>query len=136
MGKTLYLTIEVHNGLIKRFVNTSAFMSIMSIIIIRELGFMHLILGNESYKITFYTITRALDRIMNILVKVGNFQCSMVFLIVDTHSYNVFLGLEFLMKIRVVINVEKGIIQVQNGPSMEVELLPLIIINMLQHVSE
>lgn len=60
----------------------------------------------------------------------------MVFLIVDTHNYSVFLGLDFLMKIRVVINVEKGIIQVQNGPTMEVELLPLIIINMLQHVSE
>ncbi len=73
---------------------------------------------------------------MNILVKVGNFQCNMVFLIVNTHNYNVFLGLDFLMKIRVVINVEKGIIQVQNGPSMEIELLPLIIINMLQHISE
>jgi len=136
MGKTLHLTIEVHNGLIKGLVDTCAFMSIMATTIIRELRFMHLILGNESYKITFCTITRALDRIMNILVKVGNFQCSMVFLIVDTHNYNVFLGLDFLMKIRVVINVEKGIIQVQNGPTMEVELLPLIIINMLQHVSE
>jgi hypothetical protein len=47
---------------------------------------------------------------MNILVKVGNFQCSMVFLIVDTNNYNILLGLDFLMKIRVVVDVEKGII--------------------------
>jgi hypothetical protein len=30
----------------------------------------------------------------------------------------------------------KGIIQMQNGLGMEVELMPLIIVNMLQHVSE
>jgi len=40
------------------------------------------------------------------------------------------------MKIKMVIDVEKGKIQVRNGLGMEVELLPLIIVNMLQHVSE
>jgi hypothetical protein len=35
-----------------------------------------------------------------------------------------------------VIDIEKGKIQVQNGLGMEVELLPLIIVNMLQPVSE
>jgi len=79
--KALHLTIKVCNGLIEGLVDTSAFMSIMITIIIRKLGIMHLVLGNESYKITFCTIMRALGRIMNILIKVGNFWCSMVFLL-------------------------------------------------------
>jgi hypothetical protein len=35
------------------------------------------------------------------------------------------------MKIGVVVDVEKGIIQVHNGPSMEIKLLPLTIVNIL-----
>jgi hypothetical protein len=54
----------------------------------------------------------------------------------DTNSYDVLLGLDFLMKIGVVVDVENGIIQVCNGLSMEVELLPLTIITMLQFISE
>jgi hypothetical protein len=60
----------------------------------------------------------------------------MVFLIVDTDNYDVFLGLDFLMKIGMVVDVEKGVIQVRNGPSVEIELLPLTIFNMLQPISE
>jgi len=55
---------------------------------------------------------------------------------VDIDNCNVLSGLDFLMKIRMVIDIEKGKIQVQNGLGMEVELLPLIIVNMLQPVSE
>ncbi len=60
----------------------------------------------------------------------------MVFLIRDISNYNILLGLDFLMKIRVVVDVEKGIILLQNGMGMEVKLLPLIIVNMLQPISE
>jgi hypothetical protein len=38
------------------------------------------------------------------------------------------------MKIGVVVDVEKGIIQLHNGPSMEIKLLSLIIVNILQVV--
>lgn len=40
------------------------------------------------------------------------------------------------MKLRVVIDVEKGIILLQNRLGMEVKLLPLIIVNMLQLIIE
>jgi hypothetical protein len=60
----------------------------------------------------------------------------MVFLIVDTDNYDILLGLDFFMKIGTTIDVEKGVIQVQNGLGMAVELLPLIIINMLHLVTE
>jgi len=59
-----------------------------------------------------------------------------MFFIMDINSYDVFLGLDFFMKIGAVVDVEKGVIQVRNGPSMEVELLPLTIINVLQPISE
>jgi hypothetical protein len=34
----------------------------------------------------------------------------MVFLVVDTENYNLLLGLDFLMKIKAVVDVEKGVI--------------------------
>ncbi len=75
-GKTLHLTIEVHNGLIERLVDTSAFILVMVTTIVRELRIMHLVSGNESYKTTYGTITKALGRITYILMKVGNVQCN------------------------------------------------------------
>ncbi len=56
----------------------------------------------------------------------------MIFLVVDTDSYDLLLGLDFLIKIGIVVDVDKGIIQVCNGPGMEVEVLPLDVVNMLQ----
>ncbi len=55
----------------------------------------------------------------------------MIFLVVDTNNYDLLLGLDFLTKIRIVVDVEKGIIQVPNRPRMEVEVLPLNVMNML-----
>ncbi len=102
------MTVEVHNGLIEGIVDTSAFISMMAATIVQELGIMHLVLGNESYKPASSTIIKALGRITDILMKVGNVQCSMVFLIVDIDSYDVVLGSDFLMKISIVVDMEKG----------------------------
>jgi hypothetical protein len=55
----------------------------------------------------------------------------MIFLVVDTNNYNLLLGLDFLMKIKTIVDVDKGVIQVRNGPSIIVEVLPLNVINML-----
>jgi hypothetical protein len=51
--------------------------------------------------------------------------------VVDTNNYDLFLGLDFFIKIEAVVDVEKGMIQVRNGPGMEVEVLPLNVVNML-----
>jgi hypothetical protein len=56
----------------------------------------------------------------------------MIFLVADTSSYDLLLGLDFLIKIRAVVDVEKGVIQVHNGPGTEVEILTLNVVNMLQ----
>ncbi len=56
----------------------------------------------------------------------------MVFLVVDIDNYDLLLGLDFFIKIGVVIDMEKGVIQVHNVPRMEVEVLPLKMVNMFE----
>jgi hypothetical protein len=51
-----------------------------------------------------------LGRLGDIHVHVGNVVYNMVFLVVDTNTYDLLLGLNFLMKIGAVVNVEKGTI--------------------------
>jgi hypothetical protein len=50
---------------------------------------------------------------------------------VDTNNYDLLLRLDFVIKIRAVVNVEKGVIQVRNESGMEMEVLPLNVVNML-----
>jgi hypothetical protein len=59
----------------------------------------------------------------------------MTFMVVDTDSYDVLLGLDFLMKIRAIVDVERGLIQVRKGPGTNVEVLPLTMVNLLQNMS-
>jgi hypothetical protein len=56
-------------------------------------------------------------------------------MVVDTDSYDVLFGLDFLMKIGAIIDVERGLIQVRKGPGTDVEVLPLTMVNLLQRMS-
>jgi hypothetical protein len=58
----------------------------------------------------------------------------MVFMVVDIVSYDVLLGLDFLIKIGVVVDVEQGLIQVRQGWRDNVHAFPLNMVNMLQLV--
>jgi hypothetical protein len=40
----------------------------------------------------------------------------MTFMVVDINNYDIFLGLDFLMKIGAIVDVEQGLIQVKHGP--------------------
>jgi len=68
-------------------------------------------------------------------VKVGGVQCAMTFMVVDTDSYDVLMGLDFLMKIGAVVDVERGLIQIRHGPGSNVEVLPLTMVNLLQRMN-
>jgi hypothetical protein len=94
---------------------------------------MHLVSRHETYKTTSGTVTTALGRLDDIHVRVGNVVCNMVFLVVDINTYDLLLGLKFLMKIEVVVYVEKDTIQVRHGPRANVEMLPLNVVNIVQH---
>ncbi len=107
-------------------------MSIMAAAVVRELGLMHLVSGLETYKTASGVITQALGRISEVPIKVGGMQCSMTFMVVDTDSYDVLLGLDLLIKIGAIVDVEQGLIQVRRGPGIDVEVLPLTMVNLIQ----
>jgi len=96
---------------------------------------MHFMTGSETYKTALRVVTQALGRIDEVPVKVGGVQCAMTFMVVDIDSYDVLLGLDFLMKIGTVVDVERGLIQVRHGPGSNVEVLPLTMVNLLQRMN-
>jgi hypothetical protein len=55
-------------------------------------------------------VTQALGRIEEVPIKVGGVQCSMTFMVVDTNSYDILLGLDLLIKIGAIVDVEQGLI--------------------------
>jgi hypothetical protein len=107
----------------------------MAAAVIQKLGLMHLVSGSETYKTASRVVTQALGRIDEIPVKVGGVQCTMTFMVVDTDSYDVLLGLDLLIKIGAIVDVERGLIQVRHGPGTKVEVLPLTMVNMLQKMN-
>jgi predicted aspartyl protease len=133
-SKTLHLFVEVNNYIVEGLVDTGASMTVMAAAVVRELGMMHLVTGSETYKTASGVITQALDKINEVPVKVGGIQCTMTFMVVDTDSYDVLLGLDFLMKIGTIVDVECSLIQVRHGPGANVEVLPLTMVNLLQRV--
>jgi len=96
---------------------------------------MHFMTRSETYKTALRVVTQALGRIDEVPVKVGGVQCAMTFMVVDIDSYDVLLGLDFLMKIGAVVDVERGLIQVRHGPGSNVEVLPLAMVNLLQRMN-
>jgi hypothetical protein len=56
----------------------------------------------------------------------------MTFMVMDTDSYDVLLGLDLLIKIGAIVDVEQGLIQVRRGPGTNVEVLPLTVVNLMQ----
>jgi hypothetical protein len=104
----------------------------MAAAVVRELGLMHLVSGSETYKTTSGAITQALGRITKVPIKVGEVKCRMTFMVVDMDSYDILLGLDLLIKIGAIVDVEQGLIQVQRGPGADVEVLPLTMVNLIQ----
>ncbi len=131
-SKTMHLSVEMNGYLIEGLVDTGASMSVMAAVVVREMGMIHLVSGSETYKIASGIVTQAMGRIDEVSVKIGGVQCLMTFMVVDTDSYDVLLGLDFLIKVGAIVDVERGLIQVRHGPGADVEVLPLTMVNMLQ----
>ncbi len=134
-SKTLHLPVEINRCVIEGLVDTWASISVMVVAIVRELGMMHLIVGSETYKIASGVVTQTLGRIDEVPMMVGGVQCTMTLMVVDTNNYDVLLGLDFLIKIGAIVDVERGLIQVRRGPGADVEVLPLTMVNLLQRVN-
>ncbi len=133
-SKTLHLSVEINSCLIEGLVDIGASMSVMAAAVVRELGLMHMVSGSETYKTASGAVTQALGRIGEVPIKVGGVQCNMTFMVVDTDSYDVLLGLDLLIKISAIVDVEQGLIQVRRGPGTNVEILPLTVVNLVQRL--
>jgi hypothetical protein len=134
-SKTLHLPVEINRCVIEGLVDTGASISVMAAAIVRELGMMHLIVGSETYNTASGVVTQALGRIDEVPMMVGGVQCTMTLMVVDTDSYDVLLGLDFLIKIGAIVDVERGLIQIRKGSGADVEVLPLTMVNLLQRVN-
>jgi hypothetical protein len=91
--------------------------------------------GSETYKTAPGVVTQALGRIDEVPIKVNGVQCTMTFMVVDTDSYDVLFGLDLLIKIGAVVDVERGLIHVRCGSGTRGEVLPLTMVNMLQKMN-
>jgi len=70
-SKTLHLLVEIGNCVVEGLIDTGASMFVLAAAVVRELGMMHLVIGNESYKTASGVIIRALGRVDEIQVKIG-----------------------------------------------------------------
>jgi hypothetical protein len=56
-------------------------------------------------------------------------------MVMDNDSWDLLLGLDFLIKIGVVVDIEWQFIQICHGPRANVKILPLNMVNMLQSMN-
>ncbi len=49
-SKTLHLLMEINNYIVEGLVDTGASMTVMAVVVVRELGMMHLVTRSETYK--------------------------------------------------------------------------------------
>ncbi len=105
-SKTLHLPVEIDRYIVEGLVDTWASMFVIAAAVVREMGMMHLVVGSEIYKTASGVVTQALGRIKEVSVGVGGVHYTMTFMVVDTDSYDVLLGLDFLMKIGAIVDVE------------------------------
>jgi predicted aspartyl protease len=110
------LAIKINEATIEGLVDIGASMSIMAANVVTELGIMNLVVGHETYKTTSNIVRQTLGRITELPMKVGGIICQMIFLVVDIDSYDLLLGLDFLIKIGAVVDVENGVRKVCNEP--------------------
>jgi len=128
-SKTLHLFVEINNYVVEGLVDTRAFMFVTIVAIVKKLGIMHLVTRFETYKTSLGVITKALGIIDKVPIKVGGVQCIMTYMVVNINNYDVLLGLDFLIKIGAIMDLEQGLIQIRHGPGANVEVLPLIMVN-------
>jgi hypothetical protein len=77
-----------------------------------------------------------MGRIEGLHVLIGETSCKLVFMVVNTNSYDIFLGLYFLIKIGIVLDIERGLIQVRQAHGANAQVPPLNMVNMLQLTPE
>jgi len=76
-----------------------------------------------------------MSRVENLLVRVAGTKCFMTFMVLDIDGYNLLMGLNFLMKIGSVVDVERGLIQITNSPGLDFQVLSPNTINVVSSLT-
>jgi hypothetical protein len=105
-NKIIHLLVEVNNSILKGLIDIGVSMFIIVTNVIRELGIMHLVTSSKSYKIALGVVMQSMGKISELLIRVEEMLCKMDFMVVDTYGYDVLLSLDFLIKTRVIVNIE------------------------------
>ncbi len=100
------MLVEINNYVVKGLVDIGTSMSIMVVVVIKDLGIMHLVTRSKTYKIMSRVVTQTMGRINEVVVKVGGVQCTMTFMVVSINRYDILFGLDFLIKIGAIMDVE------------------------------
>jgi hypothetical protein len=101
----LDLLVDTNNHIIESLVDIGALMSNITINMIKELGIMHLEVLLKSYKITSNAMIQVMNKIDKLPIYLGEVVHKMEFTMVDIDGINVLLALDFLIKIRIVVNI-------------------------------
>jgi hypothetical protein len=72
-----------------------------------------------------------MGRIEGLHVFIGETSYRMAFMVVDTNNYDILLGLDFLIKIGIVLDIEQSLIQIKQGYGENVQIPPLNMVNIL-----
>jgi hypothetical protein len=98
--------MEMNNHIIKKLVYTKVSMLVIIASVVRKLGMMHLVIKSKYYEIASQVVTQAMGRIIDLLIHVGEIVYKMDFMVMDNDSWDLLLGLDFLIKIGVVVDIE------------------------------
>ncbi len=102
----LDLLVDMNNHIIEGLVDIEFLMSNITVNMIKKLGIMQLVVLLKSYKLTSNAMIQVMSKINKLLVYVDEVVQKMEFTMVDTDNFNVLLALDFIIKIKIIINVQ------------------------------
>jgi hypothetical protein len=86
-------------------------MSIILVRMVHTFGMMHLVVQKQNYKMALGFMMNSMGINENLFKKVlGEITCFITIMVMDKNGYHVPMGLDFLMKIGVVIDMEKEVV--------------------------
>jgi hypothetical protein len=113
--KCYIYVVEINQALLEGLVDIGASMFVMATSVVRELKIMHWVSRHETYKTIFGMITQALGIIIRIPMTKGKVICQIIFLIVDTNSYDLLLGQIFLWKSKLWLMLKRELYRFRTG---------------------
>jgi hypothetical protein len=87
-SKLLHLVVEINNHLVEGLVDIVASMFEKFANVVQKIGIIYLIVGSKAYKTAYGVVIQAFGRINELHVKVGDIQCLMNIMIINTNNYD------------------------------------------------